>query len=154
MKDFGRLLWQIIDTIPTLAWAARPDGSGEFFNRCWLEYSGLSAKQALDWGWKVAIHPDDLPRMLQIFQDPRTPDSLSRWKADFAVSTENFVGFSSAAVLCGANREKSSSGTGRAPKLKIGRAPRIPYERASKSLRLIIDSIPGFIVTSYCGGCG
>jgi PAS domain S-box-containing protein len=58
----------VIDTIPTLAWASRADGSAEFFNQRWLDYTGLSAEQALDWGWKVAIHPDDLPRMLEIFQ--------------------------------------------------------------------------------------
>ena len=57
-----------IDTIPTPAWSARPDGSAEFFNRRWLDYTGLSAEQALDWGWKIAIHPDDSSRMLKIFQ--------------------------------------------------------------------------------------
>jgi PAS domain S-box-containing protein len=62
-------LAQIVDTIPTLAWAARPDGSAEFFNQRWLDYTGLSAKQALNSGWKVAIHPDDLPRMLETFRE-------------------------------------------------------------------------------------
>jgi PAS domain S-box-containing protein len=57
----------VVDTIPGLVWSARPDGSAEFFNQRWLEYTGLSTEQALDWGWKVAIHPDDLPRMLEIF---------------------------------------------------------------------------------------
>jgi PAS domain S-box-containing protein len=59
----------VVDTIPTLAWSARPDGSAEFFNRRWLEYTGLCAEEALDWGWKVAIHPDDLARMLEIFHE-------------------------------------------------------------------------------------
>src|SRR5258707_13799085 len=59
----------VVDTIPTLAWSARPDGSADFFNQRWLDYTGLSAKQALDWGWKVAIHPDDLPRILETFRE-------------------------------------------------------------------------------------
>jgi len=59
----------IIDTIPTLVCSTRPDGSAEFFNQHWLEHTGLSAEQALGWGWKVAIHPDDLPRILEIFPD-------------------------------------------------------------------------------------
>src|SRR4030081_2527336 len=50
----------VVDTIPTLAWSAGPDGSAEFFNQRWLDYTGLSAKQALGSGWQVAIHPDDL----------------------------------------------------------------------------------------------
>src|SRR5580692_2869374 len=53
-------LQTILDTIPALAWAARPDGSAEFFNRRWLDYTGLSAEQARDWTWTPAIHPDDL----------------------------------------------------------------------------------------------
>jgi PAS domain S-box-containing protein len=59
----------VVDTIPTLAWSARPDGSPEFFNQRWLDYTGLSAKQALAAGWEVAIHPDDLPRILDTFRD-------------------------------------------------------------------------------------
>jgi PAS domain S-box-containing protein len=53
----------IIDTIPTLAWSARPGGSAEFFNQRWLDYTGLSAEQAVDWGWRDSIHPDDLNRV-------------------------------------------------------------------------------------------
>src|SRR6266446_5035885 len=37
----------VVDTIPTLAWSAGPDGSADFVNRRWLDYTGLSAKQAL-----------------------------------------------------------------------------------------------------------
>src|ERR1700737_1051725 len=59
----------VVDTIPTLAWSAGPDGSAEFFNQRWLDYTGLSAKQALDSGWEVAIHPDDLPRILETFRE-------------------------------------------------------------------------------------
>jgi PAS domain S-box-containing protein len=59
----------VVDTIPTLAWSARPDGSKEFFNQRWLDYTGLSAEQALGSGWEVAIHPDDLPRILETFRE-------------------------------------------------------------------------------------
>jgi PAS domain S-box-containing protein len=59
----------VVDTIPTLAWSAGPDGSAEFFNQRWLDYTGLSAAQALGSGWQVAIHPDDLPRILETFRE-------------------------------------------------------------------------------------
>jgi PAS domain S-box-containing protein len=49
-----------INTIPALVWSARPDGSAEFFNQHYLDYVGLSAEQVKDWGWTVAVHPDDL----------------------------------------------------------------------------------------------
>ncbi len=50
----------MVDTIPTLAWSARSDGSADFFNQRWLDYTGFSAEQARDWGWTVALHSDDL----------------------------------------------------------------------------------------------
>jgi len=59
----------VVDTIPTLAWSARPDGSAEFFNQRWLDYTGLSAERALGSGWQVAIHSDDLPRILETFRE-------------------------------------------------------------------------------------
>jgi PAS domain S-box-containing protein len=51
---------RVVDAIPTLAWSARSDGSADFFNQRWLDYTGLSAVQARDWGWTVALHSDDL----------------------------------------------------------------------------------------------
>jgi hypothetical protein len=34
----------VIDAIPTLAWSARSDGSADFFNQRWLDYTGLFAR--------------------------------------------------------------------------------------------------------------
>ena len=53
------ILRRIIDTIPALAWCARPDGSIEFLNRQWLDYTGLSPDKASDFGYQAAFHPDD-----------------------------------------------------------------------------------------------
>jgi len=54
----------MIDNIPTLAWSCRPDGATEFLNQRWLDYTGLSAAEALGWGWKVAIHPEDVEKLM------------------------------------------------------------------------------------------
>ena len=62
-------LQTIIDTIPVLAWSARPDGSIDFFNQQWADYTGMRPDEALDWGWKVAKHPNDLPRILEVFEN-------------------------------------------------------------------------------------
>src|SRR6266478_2758738 len=63
IKNSENRLRTIIDTIPALAWSARADGSAEFFNRRWLDYAGLSAEEASDWGWTVALHPEDRGRL-------------------------------------------------------------------------------------------
>src|SRR5713226_1030499 len=52
-------LRRVIDTIPTLAWCNLPDGSNEFLNRRWHEYTGLSPEESHGWGWQTAIHPED-----------------------------------------------------------------------------------------------
>src|SRR6267378_469205 len=64
-EDYLRLT---IDTIPVLAWCTGRDGSTEFLNQRWLDYTGLTIEEARDWGWKVAILPDDLPRLLDVWQ--------------------------------------------------------------------------------------
>jgi formate hydrogenlyase transcriptional activator len=58
-------LRRIIDTIPVLAWCNLPDGSNEFLNQRWQEYTGLSQAEASGWGWKVTFHPDDLDPLLE-----------------------------------------------------------------------------------------
>jgi len=50
----------IIDTIPVPAWSSRADGATDFVNQRWLDYTGITAEEALGWGWKVVSHPDDL----------------------------------------------------------------------------------------------
>src|SRR5262249_55029932 len=58
-------LRRIIDTIPVLAWGNLPDGSNEFLNQRWQDYTGLSQAEASGWGWRAAFHPDDLPPLLE-----------------------------------------------------------------------------------------
>src|SRR2546427_1456387 len=54
----------MIDKIPALAWSCRPDGSTEFLNQRWLDYTGLSMEESLGWGWQAAIHRDDLGTLM------------------------------------------------------------------------------------------
>jgi PAS domain S-box-containing protein len=58
-------LRDLIDTIPTMAWSALPDGSNAFVTRQWTEYTGLSAEQMSGSGWQSTVHPEDLDRHLE-----------------------------------------------------------------------------------------
>ncbi|MFZ0962371.1 MAG: two-component regulator propeller domain-containing protein, partial [Terriglobia bacterium] len=60
----SKQLREVIDTIPGYVWSARPDGSLDFINRRWLEFSGLSLEEGLGRGWEAAVHPDDLARFV------------------------------------------------------------------------------------------
>ena len=58
----------MIDAIPAMAWSCLPDGSVEFLNRQWLDYTGLSLDTALGLGWKTVIHLDDLEALTDHWQ--------------------------------------------------------------------------------------
>ena len=57
-------LRKIIDTIPVQAWRGLPDGSIDYLNQRWHDYTGVSAETAHGEGWKSAVHPDDLQNLL------------------------------------------------------------------------------------------
>jgi formate hydrogenlyase transcriptional activator len=68
IKNSEDRLRTIIDAIPAMAWSARPDGSAEFFNRRWLDYARLSAEEAANWGWTVALYPEDRDKLMDYWR--------------------------------------------------------------------------------------
>jgi PAS domain S-box-containing protein len=54
----------VMDTIPAIVWSAAPDGSDDFFNKGWVEYTSLSVEESKGFGWLKAIHPEDVPALL------------------------------------------------------------------------------------------
>ncbi len=62
----------LADSIPQLAWTARPDGHITWYNRRWYEYTGTTPEQMEGWGWQAVHDPAELPKVLE------------RWKASLA----------------------------------------------------------------------
>ncbi len=52
----------LADAMPQMVWTTRPDGSVDYFNQRWYEYTGLTPEESLGWGWQAALHPDDVAR--------------------------------------------------------------------------------------------
>ena len=75
-------LQSLIDTVPSFLWTSFPDGSKEFLNRRWYEYTGLTLEQGKGWGWKVVVHPDDLDRLIRewlaLLNDPKPGELETR----------------------------------------------------------------------------
>ena len=69
-KTVEQRLRLIIDTIPTIVWRKLPDGSADFFNKHFENYTGLSLENAMGWGWMKVFHPDD--------------HVMEKWPADLA----------------------------------------------------------------------
>ena len=77
LRESEQRLRQLADTIPQLAWMARPDGHIFWYNRRWHEYTGTTAEEMEGWGWQSVHDPAALPKVLE------------RWKAS-VVSGEPF----------------------------------------------------------------
>ena len=60
LRQSEQHLRDVIETIPAIAWTGRPDGSNDFVNQRWQQYTGLSLQDTSGFGWRVALHPDDV----------------------------------------------------------------------------------------------
>src|SRR3981081_853037 len=67
---------RMLDLLPVLSWRGLPDGTKDFFNRGWHEYTGLSPEQARGTGWHATIHPEDVPAVAE-----RRAETVSTGKA-------------------------------------------------------------------------
>ncbi len=55
----------LANSMPNLAWMARPDGWVFWYNDRWYQYTGTTAEEMAGWGWQSVHHPDVLPKMLE-----------------------------------------------------------------------------------------
>jgi len=58
-------LSHVVNALPGLVWTALPDGHIDFINECWCEYTGLRVDEAYGQKWQTAIHPEDLPELVE-----------------------------------------------------------------------------------------
>src|ERR1700730_18558609 len=138
---------RVLDTIPTLAWSARSDGSADFFNRRWLDFTGLSVEQARDWGWTVALHPDDLKGLVDYWRSvlaAREPgeiegrlrrfDGVYLWFLFRA--TPSFDNDGAVVTWFGTNTD-----------IEDRKRAEDALRAREINLRQIVDTIPGFVCT-------
>ena len=52
-----------IDAVLAIAWSSLPDGSLDFINQRFRDYTGLSSDQLTGLKWKSAVHPDDIQKL-------------------------------------------------------------------------------------------
>ena len=71
----------VVDSLPGLVWTALPDGHVNFLNQRWCEYTGLSVAEARGEGWQNAIHPEDLPELLNRWRSILTSNALGEMEA-------------------------------------------------------------------------
>lgn len=56
----------LADNMENLAWLANGEGRIYWYNKRWLEYTGLSLEEMQGWGWQKVHHPDHVERIVEI----------------------------------------------------------------------------------------
>lgn len=57
-----------LDKLPALVWRTAADGSCDFHNQAWLEFTGRTFGQELGAGWTEGVHPADIGSLIERFQ--------------------------------------------------------------------------------------
>jgi len=50
----------ILESLPMMAWTAKPNGEIDYFNKKWYDYTGLTWGSSQGEGWQKVQHPEDL----------------------------------------------------------------------------------------------
>ncbi|WP_168196607.1 response regulator [Bdellovibrio sp. ZAP7] len=95
----------LADAIPHIIWRAKADGTFDYFNKGWTDYTGLTIEQSLGSGWQSVAVEEDLREFLKTWMmamsDGRSfetecrmvnKEGEARWFWVRAVSETNFLG--------------------------------------------------------------
>jgi PAS domain S-box-containing protein len=58
----------LVESMPQLVWATRPDGWNIYFNQQWVNYTGLTLEESYGHGWNAPFHPEDKQRAWEAWQ--------------------------------------------------------------------------------------
>lgn len=96
----------LADAVPHIVWKAQPDGTLEYFNKVWFDFTGLSLDQSTGKGWLACLHEDDQAGLKKLWEDStslgsafetecrikRKSDDTYRWHVIKAVPEFNLSG--------------------------------------------------------------
>jgi formate hydrogenlyase transcriptional activator len=142
----------IVDSIPGFVCTLNAAGEVEHLNRQLLEYFGKANEELKNWTMSDAVHPDDLPRVIDVWRhavesgEPyelelrhRRADGVYRWFKSNALPAHDTEGRVTGwyMLLTDIDDRKRAEDALRSNE---------------QSLRQIVDSIPGFVATANAAG--
>ena len=123
-RQAERELQVTIDTIPALAARYRRDGSLDFVNQTWRDYTGLSQDSLTGQRWGSRSIPTTSCWSSARGAPTCRRGNRSRWNSACGEPTENIDGSGSAACRCMTTAEPWSNGMGWATTSRIKSAPK------------------------------
>jgi PAS domain S-box-containing protein len=60
-------LRQLLDSMQQKIFTTTADGSVDYYNPAWTQFTGMDTIALRDWGWEKIIHPDDLAASLAVW---------------------------------------------------------------------------------------
>jgi PAS domain S-box-containing protein len=145
----------LLQRLPVSAWTLNPDGTPDFVNQVWLEYSG----QTLDFirshpeAWMIAVHPEDREAASMAFWEGvrsgqgfafetrslRVRDRTYRWHLNQAVPLRDAGG-------------KVLKFVGTTTDIDDQKRAQEELRASENDLRQILDGIPGLVAAITPGG--
>jgi PAS domain S-box-containing protein len=58
----------LAEAIPEIIWTAQPDGTVDYFNQRWYDFTGQREDEPHGWGWQPVLHPDDAERCVGLWK--------------------------------------------------------------------------------------
>jgi PAS domain S-box-containing protein len=65
LRETGQRLSFMAAAMPQKIFTARTDGTFDYLNQQWQDYTGLTTPELMGWGWTRLIHADDVDETLQ-----------------------------------------------------------------------------------------
>src|SRR6266478_9284397 len=142
----------IVDSIPAFAWYAGPDGKIEYLNQRILDFTGERLEDLVGFGWANVLHSEDVERTKEAWlhsvetgepcdveQRVRRFDNIYRWFRTVAQPLRDHSG-------------RVIRWYGVATDIDDRKRAQEDLHASEESFRLIVDSIPGLVLTMTAEG--
>jgi two-component system, cell cycle sensor histidine kinase and response regulator CckA len=68
LRDSEERFRQLAESLPQIVWTALPDGTSDYLNRRWFEYTGMPESEDVQRARRDYIHPDDIEGVVGSWQ--------------------------------------------------------------------------------------
>ncbi len=145
-------LQDVINTIPTMAWTALPDGSIDFVSRSWLEYTGSSREDGPGRGWRTIAHPEDLDGTVEKWQAALAAGEPYECEVRTRTASGSYRWCLSRAVPLRDESGKIVKWYGTNTDIEDRKRAEEVLRESEKSVRLIVDGIAGLVAIMTAEG--